>query len=56
MFFYALAYVAVVTVDAGHDVAVVDMGYGRGCSFNCVYCYRIFGRKVGRRSPESIVL
>lgn len=27
----------------------------RGCPFNCVYCYRIYGRKVRRRSPESIV-
>jgi anaerobic magnesium-protoporphyrin IX monomethyl ester cyclase len=27
----------------------------RGCPFNCVYCYRIYGRSVRRRSPESIV-
>ncbi|NOQ23686.1 MAG: radical SAM protein [Candidatus Aegiribacteria sp.] len=27
----------------------------RGCPFSCVYCYRIYGRKVRRRSPESIV-
>lgn len=27
----------------------------RGCPFNCVYCYRIFGRTVRRRSPASIV-
>ena len=27
----------------------------RGCPFNCVYCYRIYGRNVRRRSPESIV-
>ncbi len=27
----------------------------RGCPFNCVYCYRIYGRKVRRRSPASIV-
>ncbi len=27
----------------------------RGCPYNCVYCYRIYGRKVRRRSPESIV-
>ncbi len=27
----------------------------RGCPFNCVYCYRIYGRKVRRRSPESII-
>ena len=27
----------------------------RGCPFNCVYCYRIYGRNVRRRSPEAIV-
>ncbi len=27
----------------------------RGCPFNCVYCYRIYGRSVRRRSPEAIV-
>ncbi len=27
----------------------------RGCPFNCVYCYRIYGRHVRRRSPASIV-
>lgn len=27
----------------------------RGCPFECVYCYRIYGRRVRRRSPESIV-
>lgn len=27
----------------------------RGCPYNCVYCYRIYGRKVRRRSPESII-
>jgi len=27
----------------------------RGCPYNCVYCYRIYGRTVRRRSPESIV-
>ncbi len=27
----------------------------RGCPFNCVYCYRIYGRTVRRRSPASIV-
>lgn len=27
----------------------------RGCPFNCVYCYRIYGRRVRRRSPASIV-
>lgn len=27
----------------------------RGCPFNCVYCYRIYGRNVRRRSPGSIV-
>ncbi len=27
----------------------------RGCPYNCVYCYRIYGRRVRRRSPESIV-
>ena len=27
----------------------------RGCPFNCVYCYRIYGRQVRRRSPGSIV-
>lgn len=27
----------------------------RGCPFSCVYCYRIYGRKVRRRSPASIV-
>lgn len=27
----------------------------RGCPFSCVYCYRIYGRRVRRRSPASIV-
>lgn len=27
----------------------------RGCPFNCVYCYRIYGRNVRRRSPRAIV-
>lgn len=27
----------------------------RGCPFNCVYCYRIYGRNVRRRSPQAIV-
>ncbi len=27
----------------------------RGCPFGCVYCYRIYGRRVRRRSPLSIV-
>jgi len=27
----------------------------RGCPYNCVYCYRIYGRNVRRRSPESII-
>lgn len=27
----------------------------RGCPYECVYCYRIYGRRVRRRSPESIV-
>lgn len=27
----------------------------RGCPYSCVYCYRIYGRRVRRRSPESIV-
>lgn len=27
----------------------------RGCPFECVYCYRIYGRRVRRRSPSSIV-
>lgn len=27
----------------------------RGCPFNCVYCYRIYGRHVRRRSPAAIV-
>lgn len=27
----------------------------RGCPYSCVYCYHIYGRKVRRRSPESIV-
>lgn len=27
----------------------------RGCPFSCVYCYRIYGRKVRRRSAASIV-
>jgi len=27
----------------------------RGCPYGCVYCYRIFGRRVRRRSPASIV-
>ena len=27
----------------------------RGCPFECVYCYRIYGRRVRRRSPGSIV-
>lgn len=27
----------------------------RGCPFDCVYCYRIYGRRVRRRSPASIV-
>jgi anaerobic magnesium-protoporphyrin IX monomethyl ester cyclase len=27
----------------------------RGCPFDCTYCYRIYGRKVRRRSPRSIV-
>jgi len=27
----------------------------RGCPYNCTYCYRIYGRNVRRRTPESIV-
>ena len=27
----------------------------RGCPYSCVYCYHIYGRKVRRRSPASIV-
>lgn len=27
----------------------------RGCPFDCVYCYRIYGRKVRRRTPDSII-
>lgn len=27
----------------------------RGCPYSCVYCYHIYGRKVRRRSPLSIV-
>jgi len=27
----------------------------RGCPYSCVYCYHIYGRKVRRRSPQSIV-
>ena len=27
----------------------------RGCPYNCVYCYHLYGRRVRRRSPESIV-
>lgn len=27
----------------------------RGCPYRCVYCYHIYGRRVRRRSPGSIV-
>ncbi len=27
----------------------------RGCPYNCVYCYHLYGRRVRRRSPASIV-
>lgn len=27
----------------------------RGCPYSCVYCYHIYGKRVRRRSPQSIV-
>ena len=27
----------------------------RGCPFSCEYCYRFFGQKVRRRTPEQVV-
>ncbi len=27
----------------------------RGCPYGCVYCYHIYGRRVRRRSPDSVV-
>jgi len=27
---------------------------GRGCPFNCVFCMRVLGQKVRRRSPENV--
>lgn len=27
----------------------------RGCPFDCVFCMRVFGKKVRRRSPESVI-
>ncbi|MBN1434581.1 B12-binding domain-containing radical SAM protein [Candidatus Fermentibacterales bacterium] len=27
----------------------------RGCPYGCVYCFRIYGRTIRRRSPESVV-
>ena len=33
----------------------IEVLASRGCPFNCEYCYRIYGRKVRRRSPESII-
>lgn len=37
------------------SVRHLEVVASRGCPFNCVYCYRIYGRTVRRRSPESIV-
>ncbi len=37
------------------SVRHLEVVASRGCPFNCVYCYRIYGRTLRRRSPESIV-
>ncbi|MDM7993360.1 MAG: radical SAM protein [Candidatus Fermentibacter sp.] len=39
----------------GKPTRHMEVVASRGCPFECVYCYRIYGRRVRRRSPESIV-
>lgn len=39
----------------GKLVRHMEVVASRGCPFQCVYCYRIYGRRVRRRSPASIV-
>ena len=45
-------YLANPVVGYGRDMDIIS---SRGCPFQCVYCYQIFGRGFRGRSPENIV-
>jgi len=38
-----------------HDIPVVQMLASRGCTGGCLYCYKMYGRRIRLRDPRRVV-